>query len=516
MIPVLFDKSATVFTTNGIGRLSDAISCKVIEERNGVFELEMVYPVGGIHYEDIKNCSIIVAKPNQTQDRQAFEVYEITKPIDGKVTVFANHISYRQSFIPVAPFIAHGIAETLQGLSANSLEPNPFTFWTDIVNTESTYNPVVLKSLRRSLGGTEGSILDVFSGSGAVEFEWDNFTTKIWAHRGSDNGIALRYAKNITDIEQTESSENLITGVLPMWTNTDNTVIFYGDIQYTANVADYPYHRTEILDLSGEFTEGAPTLAELNQARQNYIARANVGNLSNNIKVSFVDLSKSPSYFGKNLLEAVNLCDTVHVIYEPLDISYDAKVIKTVWDVLMDRYSSIEVGTVKSTIAKTFTDALGDIKELHVSNNKLISITQTIDYELGEVQTTVARVGGDLRDYKTTVSHRFDGLEFRVGNIEGDIATYFDFTEDGLIIGKVGSETDNIRGRFGNTALDFIDVHKNRLRWLDAFEGLGASQLSIGTADTDNDDNYLKRWRIFTAPEGTDDGAHLRFTRHTE
>ena len=327
-------------------------------------------------------------------------------------------------------------------------------------------------------------------------------------HSRFDFGVALRYAKNITDLNQEESIENTITGVIPYWQNSDATVSFYGDIQYTSTASQYAYHRTEILDLSSEF-QTAPTLAELNQARQNYILRAEIGNPEKNIQVSFIDLSQTT----EGVPETVDLCDIVHVIYEPLGITYDAKVIKTVWDVLRDRYSSIEVGTVRSTFSKTIASTIGEIHELHLSNNRLISITQTINYELGEVQTTVARVGGDLRDYKTTVSHRFDGLEIRVGNIEGTLDTYFDFTADGLIVGKTDSD---VRGRFGNTALDFIDEYKNRLRWLDAFEGLGASQLSIGTADTDDDDNYLKRWRIFTAPEGTDDGAHLRFTRHTE
>ena len=44
MIPILFDSDEENFTSNGIGRLSDAISCVVLEERNGRYELEMEYP----------------------------------------------------------------------------------------------------------------------------------------------------------------------------------------------------------------------------------------------------------------------------------------------------------------------------------------------------------------------------------------------------------------------------------------------------------------------------------------
>ena len=53
MIPLLFSENSTAFTTNGIGRLADAISCVVTEERNGMYELEMEYPIDGQHFEDI-------------------------------------------------------------------------------------------------------------------------------------------------------------------------------------------------------------------------------------------------------------------------------------------------------------------------------------------------------------------------------------------------------------------------------------------------------------------------------
>ncbi len=502
MTPILFEKDAIFFTTNGIGRLTDCLECSVTEERNGQFDLQMVYPTSGVLYSELTVGRIIVVKPNRTQERQGFEIYQITKPINQRVTVLAHHVSYRQSFIPIAPFSATGITETLDGLLANSLEGNPFSFTTNITNEQTGYMQNTLKNLRQCLGGTSGSVLDLFGG----EYEWDNFETKLWLHRGSDKGVALRYAKNITDLNQEESIADTITGVIPYWQNSDATVSFYGDIQYTSTASQYAYHRTEILDLSSEF-QTAPTLAELNQARQNYILRAEIGNPEKNIQVSFIDLSQTTE--GTAILESVDLCDIVHVIYEPLGITYDAKVIKTVWDVLRDRYSSIEVGTVRSTFSKTIASTIGEIHELHLSNNRLISITQTINYELGEVQTTVARVDEELGGLRTTVTQTFNSYEIRIGNIEGTLDTYFDFTADGLIVGKSDSD---VRGKFDNTSLQFIDQNDGRLRWLDAFEGLGATQLSIGTADTDQDDNYLKRWRIYA----TESGEHLRFTRHTE
>ena len=50
MTPLLFAPNTTIFNTNGIGTLADAVSCIVTEERNGMFELEMQYPITGLHY----------------------------------------------------------------------------------------------------------------------------------------------------------------------------------------------------------------------------------------------------------------------------------------------------------------------------------------------------------------------------------------------------------------------------------------------------------------------------------
>lgn len=550
MIPILFNGSRTSFSTNGIGRLTDTISCEVTEERNGIFELVMTYPTNGIHYSDIKVTNLIVVKPNQTQERQAFEIYEISKPIDQIITVKANHISYRQSFIPVQPFIATGIANALNGLSTNALETSPFTFWTNIDNTETTYNQSIVKSMRACLGGSQGSILDTYSGSGTCEYEWNNFETKVWTHRGSDNGVQLRYRKNISDLEQTETVENTVTGVLPVWTNNDDTVSFHGDIQYSANVDDYPNHRTVILDLSSEF-ESTPTVQELNQARQRYIARA-VIHPEKNIKVSFVDLTQTSEFENIAVLETVNLCDTIKVIYPPLGISYDAKVIRTVWDVLKGSYTEIEIGTPKSNIARTIADNLGDIKSLKLTNNKLVSVTQTIDRELGEVQTTVASVEEkadtavsttsqlqidlsgiqtqvtdtqtSLENYatkdelaqtssslSTSISQTAENITLNINSINNTVTeqgnqltelnSYFDFSNTGLTIGKSDSE---VKLALENDELSFND-NTNKLAWLDSSDGLGASALSIGDANT-----QANRWRIFTRSNG----SHLTFTRH--
>ena len=113
MNPILFESTAKSFNNNGIGILSDAAFCEVTEERNGIFELVLNYPISGLHYSKIKYRSIILAKPNATAEAQPFRVYKVTKPINGIVTVYAQHISYDLSGNPVLPFTAGSAAAGL-------------------------------------------------------------------------------------------------------------------------------------------------------------------------------------------------------------------------------------------------------------------------------------------------------------------------------------------------------------------------------------------------------------------
>ena len=131
MKPILFDKSATAFNTNGLGTL-DAITCVVTEERNGVFELEMSIAETALHADQIEMTSIVLVKVPDKQNKQAFRVYKITKPINGIFKVFAQHISYQLSYIPTMPFTitasASACNQTLQALKTNAVESCPFTF----------------------------------------------------------------------------------------------------------------------------------------------------------------------------------------------------------------------------------------------------------------------------------------------------------------------------------------------------------------------------------------------------
>ena len=343
MIPVLFESSATTFTTNGIGRLTDCISCLVTEERNGIFEVEFEYPITGVRYSEIQEGRIIVVSHDEDKDLQPFIIYRRTAPISGVVTFNAHHVSYLLSGIVVKPFTASSVADAFTQLTTKALNTNPFTFWTDNT-TNGSLNIEVPTPVRSVLGGTEGSILDVFRG----EYDFDNFTVKNYAQRGTDSGVTIRYGKNLTDIKQVVDTDGLYDAVVPFWSDRQSTVVYGGIVAGTGQTAT----RVTSLDLSNEYEE-APTVSQLETKALSVINARKPWIPKENIKVDFVALWQTEEYKNIAMLERVKLCDTVNIIHENLGVSATAKVITVVWNALLERYDSIELGEAQSSFAQT-------------------------------------------------------------------------------------------------------------------------------------------------------------------
>lgn len=345
MIPVLFESTATAWTTNGLGRLADAISCTVEEERNGVYELTMRYPMTGAHYSQIDIGSLIVCRHCDQTDLQPFRVYKISRPLDGVVTIHARHISYDLAGIVVKPFTAASITELFRVLPSNAIGSCPFSFWTD-KTVLNEYEVAVPSSIRSLLGGSEGSILDVY---GTGEYEWDGYTVKFHLHRGQNNGVTIRYAKNLTALNQDYSGEGIFNGVAPYYADEATTVTLTEGAVTLSGVTNPVIVP---LDMSGDF-ESAPTEAELRTAATTWLNENAVTAPKNSLKVSFVQLWQTNEYKDYAPLQRVSLCDTVNIEYPQLGVSATAEVVRVVYNVLLERYDSMEIGDPRTTLSST-------------------------------------------------------------------------------------------------------------------------------------------------------------------
>lgn len=348
MIPIIFDERETNFATHGICRLPDCIYCKCHQELNGMFEVVLKYPYKGRNYEEIKDKRIIVVKPDLFTSDQPFRIYKIEEE-NKSVVVYARHKLYDLAKVPVAPFSAVGVVPALNGLVSNAMVPVNCTVWTDIQNTETTYSQTVPNYFRTLLGGVRGSILDRFGG----EYEWNDNTIKLHAHRGSDQGVEIRYGKNLESFENERTSESAYNGCYSYWKNED-TVIF-GTVQWAENRSDFPVDCVYQLDASQDFDD-PPTTEQLDERSQRFIEANDIGSpFADTVKVSHVNLSDALEYKNRASLERVGLGDAVHLIYRQFNIAM--RVVEYTFDVLKERYISTVLGKKKAS----FSDAVKGI-----------------------------------------------------------------------------------------------------------------------------------------------------------
>ena len=385
--------------TEGLGRLPEAVSATVTEERNGAFTLEFRVPMSAAHFSEIGLGGLILAKPNPYDDDQMFRIQKISKPINGIVTVKANHVSYDLAKTSVLPFTATGASAALARIKSRMTGGSAFTFSTDITNTSSAFTNKVPQSARALFGGQEGSILDVFGG----EFEWDNLQVRLLAHRGQDRGVRIAYGKNLTDLRQDENIESMYTAVMPyVQDGNGNTAV--GTLQTIVQTAE---PRILNLDLSSSFeTSGGtlPTVSQINAKAQAYIEANDLSSPHVSLTVKFINLADTEEYKDIARLEEVHLCDTVQIDFPKLGISASAKVNKTVFNVLTEKYESIDLGDAKSTLARTILDLnrqteSSAAEQAGFLDSYVMGLTQIITNSLGLFQTIEEQPNGARKIY---------------------------------------------------------------------------------------------------------------------
>ena len=408
MIPILMQDETTV------GFLKEAMSCVVTEERNGVFELTLTYPVTGALFDKLQIDRFVKTKPNDTADLQLFRIYEVTKPMNGVVTVNAEHVSYALSNFPVDEINITGTATQAINAVLSDVtydldyfdKVNPFMAATTDMDAVKAFS-FKIGSARAALGGTEGSILDVYGG----EYEFDNYTIRLHKNRGRDTGIVIAYGKNMTDIKVTTSLESAYTALYPyaikddvlyvanVWEyDTEPTLTFIEydpimPVQNRSGIAD----RILIRDFTNDFVKDETvTNRTLAEKAEKWLQQNDINSPSVNVTVSFVQLWESSEYEELKALEQVSLCDWVTVRHKDLGIDMKAQVVKTVYDTIAERYNKIELGSAKANFGDTIRQAANDLTKLVQSiDTAAISSQITREYQAAIQRATKAITGAE-------------------------------------------------------------------------------------------------------------------------
>lgn len=346
MIPTLYDKTGN----NKIGDLNDCIECLVEEERNGIFELTMIYPANSSILESIVYDNIIVADANDYLKSQKFRVYNTRKLMANRIEVCARHISFDlvHDWVDAISIENQSCEYALNTIFRNSQFSKHFKGHSDIVNAQNfKVNKV---TCLEAIGGTDGSIIDTY-GTGA-EILRDNTNIHVLNRRGRDNDVTIEYRKNLTGLEVEEDTTDLVTRIMPyaIYTDEDNQEVeVRGDFIDSPLINNYAHPYVKYIDYSEKFEDDeVPTATKLNNLATKEYTNNKVDIPKCNYKIEFIPLSKCVGYEG--LEDRINLCDVVTVKDSRYNIDTQAKVIKVVFDVLRGRYDSMELGEPRTTL----------------------------------------------------------------------------------------------------------------------------------------------------------------------
>lgn len=382
MIPILYESTEKTFRSNGFGGLKDAISCKVTEKINGTYELEMEYPVDGLHFEDIKESRLIYAVPREGADPEPFEIYRIGEELKGKVTVYAWHITYKLNMIPVRPFTAQSPSQALMHIESHAVSPIEFTLTADTSRT-GAYSLTVPKSARAVIG----ELVSKYK----LEVEWTKDRVHLKDRRGADNGVKVAYSKNLISASHDSDISETVTGILPYWTGfeagSNQTKVIIGDnvITDTEHVDLYPYNHIISYDFSNWFEQDyVPTKEDLETAAAQYLANYHTGLADESTTFNFAPLWMSEEYKSRSAVERISIGDTVHVVSENIKLNVVARVVEATWNVLKERYDSLICGKAKNDISQqiqTVKDSI--LEELPSKTDLQIAIEEATDLITG-------------------------------------------------------------------------------------------------------------------------------------
>ena len=425
MLPKLYAKNENNFEHNGLGILRDCISCKVTEEDNGIFELELTYKVNSFLFDEIVNHNIIKAKASDELGEQLFRIYWVSNELDGTIQVKAQHITYdlRDNFVENVTSTNATCQEAFNYMLSKCINSHRFKGYSDIEHT-ATYNLARVNALE-AIKGTRGSLADTY-GNGA-KLKRDNFNIYLNKDRGKNNNVLIAYKKNITGYTREIDESEVVTVIYPFakiekqvgeGESVEETIVLPERFIQSKYINNYPHPKVLPIDYSGD--EAIKDIATLRNKANKYFSETKKDIPSINYKVEFIDLSKTSNYkgLGLNKLEKVGLGDTVIVRDFRIGMNVEARVIKTVFDSLNDKYVSIELGKFKRSLADINNNINSSIE------NGLDSVRKDmyVNFEVldDKITSEVSKLDGDIKTHTTLIQQTAEAIKQVAKDVEGN------------------------------------------------------------------------------------------------
>lgn len=356
----LFSQTDTLFSSNG-DKIIIPTKAKVHKEDNGAYYLDLETNLDYIN--DLVQGNIIVAPTPQGE--QAFRISNATATRK-KLTAKCYHVFYdsKNYLIEDSYVVDKDCNDALDHLNSATSDLSPFTTLSDVTDTNS------YRCVRKSLYEAINTVLERWGG----HLVRNNFNIQIRENIGQDNGVTVRYAKNLKTITCETNWDNVVTKLLPVGKDGFllNSIDETADLYITSN-NQYGIPFTKTVSFEQDINqEDYETEEEYQQALLNDLQ---------NQAINYININDIPqiNYTLKaNLEKITDIGDTVEVIDERLGINIITNVISYDYDCILEKYTEIEFGNFTQKLSNLMTS---------ISNNTQTAITesnQNLQITLGE------------------------------------------------------------------------------------------------------------------------------------
>lgn len=465
-IITIYNSKETDFSHNGLAVLDKCIRCEVTEELNGLYELELEYPIFDKKSNYLIKDNII--KANTPNGYQLFRIYRPVKNM-GVIVCYTRHIFYDlfDNFVEDSRPTELNGNDALQYILKSTQYEHNFKGYSNISKKNTAYyirkNPVEIL-----LSESGNSFISRWGG----ELLRDNFNVSILNSIGKDNGVTISYGKNLLGLEEDLDNSEVVTRIMPTGlTENDSVIMLEEKYIDSPNLDKYPFPKIRHLHFSDIKVDSEKGITEsdvkrmLREKVQELYQIQHIDVPKANYKVDFIELSKTEEYKKYSCLEKVSLGDIVTVKHLKMGIDIRQKVIKYKWDSILNKYLEIELGSFKenlSTDLSNLSNSIDEVKESLENSNKQFRskfeqtddrITLTVE-EIGKTNTklelTANSITADVEDKYAQTNSKIEqtatSLTSEINNTRDNLSSKIEQTEKN-ITSSVNGQIRDVDGK---------------------------------------------------------------------
>ena len=394
----VYNPNEKTFISNGLAILdNELIRCEVQEVLNGLYNLELEYPINNKNVDYLIEGNII--KTNTPSGEQPFRIYRTIKTLD-TVIVYANHIFFdlQSNFLMDCRYKFATGQQALEDILKSTLYENNFTCDSNIIERNNAY--YIRKNPVEAILTEENSIINLYKG----ELLRDKFKIIINDSIGKDNNVIIEYRKNLLGLEKDEDISQVVTRIIPTGLTAKDSIVMldevYIDSSLINNYINPVVKEIHYSDLKEDAEKGITieNIKEQLKVRSlRLFSNEHIDLPKVNYKINFLDLSLTEEYKDFKALEKVKLSDVVIVRHKDLKIDVKRKVIKYKWDSLTKSYIEIELGDLESTLSNDIGNINSKINTIEKNNKNVVEMANSAIDKVNNLEEV------NFRDLKQTM-----------------------------------------------------------------------------------------------------------------